>query len=111
MVDISPAYIAEQIGYLRTDREFYIEFDEFGGDMSDLPELRRLLRRAAKAAGLRVHSTYEDGDDAVWVYDPDWQPTPQERLAFLDAKREAAFARRDAEQAEGTPVRHLRIVE
>jgi hypothetical protein len=75
MARITAEYIEEQIGYLRTDHEFYIVYDEeFGGDETDLPELRRLLRRAAKQAGMRVHTRVHE-DDAVGVYDPDWDQT------------------------------------
>ncbi|WP_431030797.1 hypothetical protein [Plantibacter sp. RU18] len=81
MATITPEYIDEQIDYLRTEHEFYIVYDEFGGDERDLAELRRLLRRAAKAASMRVHRrVYED--DAVWVYDPDWNPAQGEREAI-----------------------------
>jgi hypothetical protein len=75
MARITAEYIQEQIGYLRTDHEFYIVYDEeFGGDETDLRELRRRRRRAAKQAGMRVRThVYED--DAVWVYDPDWDQT------------------------------------
>lgn len=112
MAAITSAYIDEQIGYLRTEHAFYIVYDEeFGGDESDLPELRRLLRRAAKAAGMRVHTrVYED--DAVWVYDPDWNPTAEERAAFYEER----YAPRrpqplDRDITPPTRERHLRIVD
>lgn len=110
MAIITAAYIDEQIGYLRTEHAFYIVYDEeFGGDETDLPELRRLLRRAAKAAGMRVHTrVYED--DAVWVYDPDWNPSAEERAAF-EAER-AANRTQLLEEATTPPTRrHLHIVD
>ncbi|WP_440711636.1 hypothetical protein [Herbiconiux sp. YIM B11900] len=106
MATITPEFIEEQIGYLRTDHEFYIAYDEFHGDESDLPELRSQLRDAAKAAGMRVHTrVYED--DAVWVYDPDWNPTPEEREAIHREQAESAIARHRAVQETAPPASHL----
>jgi hypothetical protein len=111
MGKITAAYIEEQIGYLRTEHEFIIEYDEeFGGSPADIPELRRLLRRAARAAGMRVHTRIYD-DDALTVFDPDWNPTPAERAAFhreQDERRRAA--RHELEQQQEftsePPARH-----
>jgi hypothetical protein len=113
MANITAAYIDEQIGYLRTEHEFIIVYDEeFGGSPADIPELRRLLRRAAKAAGMRVHTRVYD-DDALTVFDPDWNPTPAERAAFhreQDERRRAARheLQHQQEVTSVRPVRHLR---
>lgn len=112
MGKITPEYIDEQIGYLRTEHEFIIVYDEeFDGSPADIPELRRLLRRAAKAAGMRVHTRCYD-DDALTVFDPDWKPTPTERAAFhreQEERRRAARQEHAQQQLTRTrPVRHLR---
>lgn len=111
MGKITPEYIDEQIGYLRDEHEFIIVYDEeFGGSPADIPELRRLLRRAAKAAGMRVHTRCYD-DDALTVFDPDWSPTPAERAAFHQEQADRRRAARDQHLQQRTqtrPLQHLR---
>lgn len=48
-----------------------------------LQEWRKLLRRRAREAGMRV-SVRRLGSDHVRVFDPDWEPTRAERAALVD---------------------------
>lgn len=111
MGKITAAYIEEQIGYLRTEHEFIIVYDEeFGRCPADIPE----LRRAAKAAGIRVNMRVHD-HNALTVFDPDWNPTPAQRAAFHREQDERRRATRHELQqhqqpnhAQARPVQHLR---
>lgn len=83
--------VHETIDLLKIQHEFYVEYDEFDGP-ENIDEYRVLLRRAAKAAGMRVHTRHYDMDDALWVYDPDWK-LPEGADPHEEAERAHAAAR------------------
>ncbi|GAA4383361.1 hypothetical protein [Agromyces bauzanensis] len=50
---------------------------------TDLAEFRRDLRRAAKAAGIRVHTS--DRGHTFFAWDPDYEVSPEQLRAVVEA--------------------------
>lgn len=70
---------------MRTEHAYYVTFDKLGGE-EHLAAFRTVLRRAAKAAGMRVHTFRGAHDPILWINNPDYTPSAEAlRAAVLGA--------------------------
>lgn len=97
---------AAYVRRLQKEHNFYVTFEELGGEENIAP-FRTVLRRAAKAVGMRVQTFRGAHEPILWLVDRDYTPSLEQMRKAVEAASLETLPTERPSRDRG----HLRIVD